>query len=182
MAPPRIEDSWPEDWEAFVAQQRATAVERHSRWDLPAPWLDQVPAFLASVDLDPDGPTSSEALVLLHTEIMPANLLARRGQDGGWDLCGLVDLEPAMRGQREHELVAVAIFLAEGDPTVLGAALAGYGHAPHHLDLAFRRRMMAWTLLHRYGDVASYLQRLPAPTEPTFEALADRWFAVGATR
>jgi len=120
--------------------------------------------------------------VLLHTEIMPANLLARRDEEGRWNLSGLVDLEPAMHGQHEYELVAVAIFLAEGDPVVLGAALARYGYAPHQLDQAFRRRMMAWTLLHRCGNVASYLQRLPAPTEPTFEALADRWFTVEAAR
>lgn len=167
--------------EAFVAQQRATAVERHRGWELPAPWLEQVHAFLASVDLDPGEPARSERLVLLHTKIMPANLLARCEEDDRWNLFGLVDFEPTMRGQREYDLVAIAVFLAEGDPPVLGAALDEYGYAAHQLDDAFRLRMMAWTLLHRYGNVAAYLQHLPAPAEPTFEALADRWFAVEAT-
>lgn len=157
-----------------------TAVPRHGRWEMPAPWLDQVSAFLVSVGLDLGEPAGSEQLVLLHTEIMPANLLARRGEDDRWDLCGLVDLEPAMHGQREYELDALAIFLAEGDPIVLGAALDAYGYAPDQLDEAFRRRLMVWTLLHRCGNVATDLQRLPPPPDPTFEALADRWFTVGA--
>ena len=182
IEPPRIKGPWPESWKAFIAHQRATAVQRHSAWGLPAPWLEQVPAFLDSVDLDPGQIPSSEDLVLLHTEIMPANLLAQRDQNGRWNLSGLIDLEPAMYGQHEYELVAVAIFLAEGDPAVLGAALTGYGCVPYQLDQDFRRRMMAWTLLHRYGNLASYLQRLPAPPEPTLKALADRWFAVEATR
>lgn len=182
VEPPRIDGAWPEDWAAFVTAQRASAVERHRGWGLAAPWLEQMPAFLAALDLAPRTPPGSEPLVLLHTEVMPANLLARRDERGGWRLSGLVDLEPALVGQREYELVAVAIFLAEGDPVVFGAALTGYGYAADQLGEAFRRRMMAWTLLHRCGNVASYLERLPAPAEPAFEALADRWFAVQAAR
>ena len=37
--------------------------------------------------------------------------------------------------------------------------------------------MLAWTLLHRYGNLAWYLRRLPEPDRPALDALADRWFA-----
>jgi hygromycin-B 7''-O-kinase len=39
-----------------------------------------------------------------------------------------------------------------------------------------RRRLLAYTLLHRYSDLPWYLQELPAPPEPTLEALADSWW------
>jgi hygromycin-B 7''-O-kinase len=35
---------------------------------------------------------------------------------------------------------------------------------------------MGWTLLHCYGNLAAYLRRLPAPSPPTLDALAARWF------
>jgi hygromycin-B 7''-O-kinase len=35
---------------------------------------------------------------------------------------------------------------------------------------------MAWTLLHRYSSLASYLRRLPEPPEPTLDALGECWF------
>jgi hypothetical protein len=34
---------------------------------------------------------------------------------------------------------------------------------------------MAWTLLHHYRSLMSYLRRLP---EPTLDALAERWFGM----
>ena len=51
-----------------------------------------------------------------------------------------------------------------------------YGYAPSDLDHAFGRRLLAWLLLHRHGNLAAFLRRLPRPRERTFEALAERWF------
>ncbi len=35
--------------------------------------------------------------------------------DRTWRLCGLIDFEPAMRGEREYEFVSVGVFAAQGD-------------------------------------------------------------------
>lgn len=174
IAPPTIEDWWPHDWPAFVAEQRATAPDRHGRWGLPQPWLDQVEDFLDEVVL------ATDPQVLLHTEIMPANLLAAPGADGRWSLTGLIDFEPAMRGSHEYELVAIAVFLAGGDPTILREALIAYGYATTDLDHELSRRLLAWTLVHRFGDAAAFLDMLPAPHAPTMHALATSWFGVTA--
>ncbi|NAZ78276.1 phosphotransferase, partial [Kineococcus sp. T13] len=161
VTPPAVEDWWPQDWAAFVREQRATAVERHHRRGLPQPWLEQVDDFLDRTPLSP-GPR-----VLLHTEVMPANLLAALDASGRWSLSGLCDFEPAMRGQHEYELVAIAVFMAGGDPTVLREALIGYGCDATHLDEDLSRRLLAWTLLHRFGDVAAFSEFLPRPPSPT---------------
>ncbi|WP_432537289.1 phosphotransferase family protein [Kineococcus arenarius] len=172
IAPPVIEDWWPQDWPNFVAEQRATALERHHRWGLPQPWLDQVDAFLDRV------PLATQPQVLLHTEVMPANLLAAQDEGGRWSLCGLCDFEPAMRGTPEYDLVAVAIFIAEGDPTILREALLAYGYEAAQLDDDLSRRLLAWTLLHRFGNAAAFFDLLPTPHTPTLPALATSWFGV----
>lgn len=174
---PPVVQGWPPDWAEFVAAQRASAVSRHRAWGLPEHWVGQVPGFLDGVDV---GRESAEELVLLHTEVMPANLLAAQDTSGRWSLSGLCDVEPALHGQREYDFVAVGIFLAQGDPAVLGAALGAYGYSPDQLDHDLARRVMAWTLLHRCGNLARYLPRLPQPSTPTLDALATRWFSTDA--
>jgi hygromycin-B 7''-O-kinase len=172
---PSIEGWWPQDWSDFVADQRVTAVQRHRRWELPQPWLDQIDTFLAQT------PLPTQPRVLLHTEIMPANLLAAQDESGRWSLSGLCDFEPAMRGSHEYDLVAVAIFMAGGDPTILREALLAYGYEAAQLDDELSRRLLAWTLIHRFGDVASYFDLLPTPHAVTLPALATSWFGITAS-
>ena len=171
---PAVPGREPHCWEPFVAEQTVTAVGRHRRWGLPERWLEQVPAYLTSVELAPERP------VLLHTEVMPANLLACDDGEGMWSLTGLCDFESAMHGSHEYDFVAVGVFLAEGDPVVLREVLTGYGYATDRLDADLSRRLLAWTLLHRYGNVSSYLRRLPLPVSPTLDALAESWFGTSA--
>ena len=172
VSPPTVEDWWPQDWAGFVDGQRVTARQRHQRWGLPQPWSEQIDDFLDRTPLLP-GPE-----VLLHTEVMPANLLAAPDADGRWSLSGVCDFEPAMRGHHEYELVAIAVFMAEGDPTVLREALTAYGYDATRLDEDLSRRLLAWTLLHRFGDVSAYFAFLPRPPAPTLPALALAWFGV----
>ncbi|NAZ85155.1 phosphotransferase family protein [Kineococcus indalonis] len=174
--PPPLQDWWPRDWPAFVAAQRAGAHRRHHRWGLAQPWLGLVEDFLDRTTL----PT--EPQVLLHTEVMPANLLAVPDASGRWSLSGLCDFEPAVRGSCEYDLVAIAVFMAAGDPTVLREALIAHGYDAAQLDEDLSRRLLAWTLLHRFGDAAAFFDLLPAPPTPTMPALARSWFGLTPSR
>jgi hygromycin-B 7''-O-kinase len=164
---PDIDDWFPADFDEFEQDQRAGCAGRHKALGLPGGWVSQIPAFLDGIDLAVPRP------VLLHTEIGRQHLLV--GDDG--TLTGLFDFEPAIRGAAEYEFVGVGCFVAEGDAAFLGRTMRAYGYPADALDVAWRRRMMAWTLLHYYSNLARYLQQLPAPAEPTLESLADRWFA-----
>jgi hygromycin-B 7''-O-kinase len=115
--------------------------------------------------------------VLLHTEVMRQHLLAGEGPDGRWRLCGLVDFEPAMRGEREYEFVAVGVFVAEGDARFLARTMTAYGYRHDQLGPEFRRRLLAWGIVHRYSNLTWWMRRLPEPAQPVLGALADRWFA-----
>ena len=114
--------------------------------------------------------------VLLHTEVMSQHLLVTQTASG-WRLSGLIDFEPAMRGDREYEFAAVGVFVAEGDARFLTRTLTAYGYGREELGPELRRRLLAWGILHRYSHLPGWLQRLPEPAEPTLSALADRWFA-----
>ena len=173
VPPPTISDWWPEDWPEFAATRRAQCADEQRACGLPPLWADQIPGFLDAVAL-PSGPP-----VLLHTEIMRQHLLVSYDHEGRWRLSGLIDFEPAMRGEREYEFVSVGVFAAEGDARFLARTLTSYGYDRDQLDPGLRRRLLAWGLLHRYSNLNWWMERLPQPVRPTLEALADRWFATG---
>ena len=169
LALPQVPEWWPLDWDEFVAQQRAGCVERQRARGLADEWLAQIPA---AIDVD----LTSRPLVLVHTEVMREHLLVKRDAAGAWRFSGLIDFEPATAGAREYEFVGVGCFVAQGDRRFLRAVLTAYGFTDDKLDAAFRQRLMAWTLLHYYSNLPAWMERMPAPSEPTFAALADAWY------
>ncbi|MFI7047716.1 phosphotransferase family protein [Streptosporangium sandarakinum] len=169
VAPPEV--LGPPDWTAFCAERAEATVEENRAGGLDRMWLERIPEFLESADLDPGEP------VLLHTEFMDAHLLLRE-EAGAWRPSGLFDFEPAMRGAREYDLVAVGIFLTRGDRVLMRAFLDGYGY-PEERRAALPRKVMAYALLHVYSHLPWYFREVPAPGATTFDELADRWFGVG---
>ena len=158
----------PADWDAFVHDQRASAVERQRAKGLDAAWLAQLPAFLESV------PTEVPSRrVLLHTEVMREHLLVTEAA-GAWSLSGLFDFEPAMRGAPEYELAAVGVFVSCGGPRYLRTLLRAYGYRDHELDEGLARRLLGQAIVHRYSNLRWYLERLPVLAAPTLDALAVR--------
>jgi hygromycin-B 7''-O-kinase len=159
----------PVDWHAFLNEQVRTCVARHEAEGVAEHWLAQIPAYLASVSLP------IERSVLLHTEIMREHLLVVPTDDGV-RLVGLVDFERAMPGAPEYEFAAVGLFLAEGDHLFLRAVLCAYGVATGEQTAALRRQFLAYSLLHRHGNLRWFLERLPVPSASTLEELADIWW------
>jgi hygromycin-B 7''-O-kinase len=168
---PQIDDWWPSDWPSFVAGQRAQCVSEQQALGLPALWADQIADFLDGVALPSRPP------VLLHTEVMRQHLLVTEDREGAWRLSGLIDFEPAMRGDREYEFVGIGAFVAEGDARFLAQTLNSYGYQPDQLGPDLRRRLLALGILHRYSNLSWWMHRLPEPARPTLDALADCWFA-----
>jgi len=164
VQPPAIP---PDDWAEFVARQRAACEQEQRDLGLALEWAAQIPGFLDSVAF------RETPQALLHTEIMREHLLVSQDRQ----LSGVIDFEPAMRGAPEYEFVALGLFAAAGDARFLRRALLAYGYSDGELDSGLRRRLMGWTILHRYSHLSAYLTRLPPPSTATFEAAADQWFA-----
>jgi len=160
------------DWGAFLAAQRASAVERQRARGLDERWLAQIPGFLDAWMPPLEGPRA-----LLHTELMREHLLVSPAP-GRWHVTGLFDFEPAMVGAPEYDLASFGLFVSCGDGCFLRRALRAYGYAEGALDGALPRRLMAYALLHRYSNLRWYLDRLPAPGATSLDALAARWWAL----
>lgn len=164
------------DFEAFLAEQRRTCVERQARCGLEERWLAQIPDFLASVAL------GSPAPVLLHTEIMREHVLVCE-HGGAFRLSGLIDFEPAMLGHPEYELASVGLFVSEGDAEILGAVLRGYGMPADALGPHLSQRCMAYALLHRYSKLTWYLDRMPPRAGvTTLQDLARQWWPLATAQ
>lgn len=171
VAPPLIENWWPEDWPAFVAAQHAGCAARQRELGLPPAWVEKLPSFLDDVTL------RSGRLVLLHTEVRRQHLLVAQDHVGAWQLSGLIDFEHAMLGAREYEFAAAGVYVAQGDHRFLRRVLTAYGYTGGELDPDLRQRLLAWAILHRYSNLPAWLRRLPQPSFPTLASLAERWFA-----
>ncbi|MFF1375656.1 aminoglycoside phosphotransferase family protein [Streptomyces sp. NPDC058308] len=156
----------PDDWGAFLARQRAGAVERQRGCGLAEHWLAQIPGFLDTVPL-PDVESVRQP-ALLHTEFMRQHLTV--DPDDGWRLTGLLDFEPAMIGDRAYDFVGVGLFVTRAEPGLMDRFMKAYGRS---FD---PRQLLAYTLLHVYSNLSWYLRELPAPPEPTLDALAEAWF------
>ncbi|MET9827777.1 aminoglycoside phosphotransferase family protein [Streptomyces sp. NPDC006385] len=149
-------------WGAFVDRRRDGAVEGQRGRGLSADWLEQIPAFLASVPLP-----RTEQRSLPHTEVMRRRFLV---DPDGRRLTGLVDFEPAMIGDRAYDFVGVGPFVTRGDPRLPARLSQSYGTAFAPAVL------LAYTLLHEFSDLARYLRELGAPADGTLPSPADAWF------
>jgi hygromycin-B 7''-O-kinase len=162
-------------WDGFIREQARRCVELQRGRGLDERWLEQIPDFLREVGLPTADPPA-----LLHTEIMRTHVFAERAGDGCWSVSGLVDFEPAMRGATDYEFASVGLFLTRGSGAALRSLLLAYGLREADLGLPLQRRFLVCTLLHRYSNLAAYLELLPpGGGARTLDDLASRWWAVG---
>ncbi|MBN2384424.1 aminoglycoside 3'-phosphotransferase/choline kinase family protein [bacterium] len=169
MIPPAQSDLPRPHWSQFRDTQQERCLERQKQLKLDQYWLDQIPGFLDTVSFP--APQSSRH-VILHTEIMNQHLLVER-DSGSNRIKGLIDFEPAMIGDFEYELAAIALFVCGQDPYLFPLFLEHY--RPDLLgDPELTRRVLAYILLHRYSNLAWYLTFMP-PVR-SFEECLEYWF------
>lgn len=161
------------EWSSFIFARAERCVEQQGADGLSEHWLEQIPAFLDSQDLQA---AADAQQVLLHTEIMREHVLVEPGPDG-WLLSGLLDFEPARLGAAEYELASAGVFLAAAEPDLLRSFLYGYGYRDADLTEQLQERILLYTLLHRYSKLRWYLERLPPRRASTLQELAREWFA-----
>jgi hygromycin-B 7''-O-kinase len=159
-----LTDTWPE----FITGRVAECVAHHRAHGVADSWLRQMPAFLSAAEpLVPPGYAS----VLLNNDLHQWHL--RAAQEGGaWHLTGLFDFDDARLGYYQYDFATTGLFLLAGRPDLWRAFLGAYG-GPVVADRAMGRRLLAYTLLHRYRDF-NWLRAtfVPAFQGTTLEELA----------
>jgi hygromycin-B 7''-O-kinase len=154
-------------WKSFLEAQVAGCYSRHEKIGLREDLLKQIPDFLNSVKLD------EVSLCFLHTEVMRDHVFF---SDGNGELAfqGFIDFEPSMAGAPEYDFASVGVFLASGDRGAIAAFYEGYGCQEKLLDPDFKRRVMAYLLLHKYSNLKWYLQFMP--DAKSLDELAELWW------
>ena len=159
------------DSSAFIKKQINSAKKRQAECKLPHIWLEQIDEFLAPLKLPEDG-------AFLHTELMRDHLLVTE-TDGKWQFSGLFDFAESMTLPTEYEFASVGLFVTGGDAELLRHYLLAYGYEESALNFDFSRRLLAFTLLHRYANLSWYLSFLaPAVGATKLDDLARRWFSM----
>lgn len=146
------------DWSQFLAAQVAALAAHH----LPVPELDwnpeqEFPTFFDSLEGILSQPFQT---VLLLADITREHVFAVH-RDRKWQVVGYLDFGDAMLGHPDYEMVAPGLEIAGGDPEILSALLIAAGYPENALDQSLSRRLMAYTLIHRYVDLAAVLSLVP---------------------
>ncbi len=156
-------------WTEYLVQQVRGCLARHEKLGLRNDLLQQIPNFLESTNLG-----LIESSAFLHTEVMRDHVFFDQTEDQHLRLTGFLDFEPSMIGDRDYDFASDGLFLSSGDPRALRAFFEGYGNLEVAQTQAFRRRIMAFLLLHKYSNLKWYLEFMPSAD--SLEELADlRW-------
>lgn len=136
-------------WPQFLAKQIANCAEQHRAKGLPMALLQQLPAYLASIE---EELPKFEKPVLLTGEYTPMNFLVNQ-VDGVWHISGLIDFGDAMLGLSEYDLLGPGAFLIQGDKQLLHVFLTAYGYLPHEMTEVLSHQLTALMLLHKYSNL-----------------------------
>jgi aminoglycoside phosphotransferase (APT) family kinase protein len=122
--------------------------------------------FVDSIEL-PERPW-----VPIHTELYEAHIYLLDGRP-----TALIDFADARTGHPDYEWAALAEFVFQGEPGLLGACLAAYGEPPDRLGPERSRQLCAWSLLHRFASLPRALAAAGSPPPPDLDALSRRLFS-----
>ena len=156
------------DWDAFARERAEVCVAFQRKHKLGEDALAAIPAILdQGTPWVPDGRRG-----LLHADLHHEHvLLEARGDE--WELTGVLDFGDTVVGHPEYDLITPAFFVARGQP---GASRALFEAAGFRCDERASRRLMAWSVMHRYNALARFLDG--AHDAAALESLRLRYWPV----
>lgn len=156
------------DWPRFAEARVAACMDFQRRHGLGEAAVEAIPAVLAGgAPLVPDARRA-----LLHADLHHEHVMLTQ-RDGTWTLSGLLDLGDAVVGHPDYELVTPAFFVVDAST---GARAAFFDAVGFRCDERASRRLMAWSVLHRFNALSRYLT---APHDAqVFESLRARYWPV----
>jgi len=143
-------------WERFVETQVNSCVEYHcQKQSLPPHLLEHIPGYLLEAMPLFDGNFSP---CIVNSDITNDHILLSVRNDW-WEITGFIDFGDVEMGHNEYEFVCVGLDLLACDMNLFRAFLKAYGYEGQ-IDEKFGKRMMAYSLLHRYIDFRPFIERL----------------------
>ncbi|MCB8945313.1 MAG: aminoglycoside phosphotransferase family protein [Ardenticatenaceae bacterium] len=131
-------------WAEFVANRRANCLaELRQKEIVPESVLAECADFLARVEVGGERP------ILINADLTEDHLLLVP-HEGQWRISALIDWADTEVGAREYEWIALWFGLCQRDGAMFREILRVYD-ADLRLDDDFYERVLAYTLLHRFG-------------------------------
>lgn len=161
----------PDSWAALAAARLAAAPRELAELTaLPSRVLAQAADLLEHTDW------ALDAGVIVHADVTEDHVLVEQ-QVEGWRLSSLIDWADAEVAAASYEWVALWFGVCDREPGLLQTLLAAYDPTLV-LDSGFTERLLAFTLLHRFGPqiIAHVLTAEEQRTCRSLEALADRLY------
>jgi hygromycin-B 7''-O-kinase len=155
----------PAAWAQFLAKRRADCIaELRQKSYLPETVLAELAAFIRAIDLRVERP------ILINADLTEDHLLLIK-RENQWHISALIDWADAEVGAPEYEWIALWFGLCQRDGAMFREILRVYDPG-WRLDDAFLDRVMAFTLLHRFG--AGIIEHVLAQDgRPPISTLAD---------
>ncbi len=137
------------DWPAFIEQQRASVVARHDAPSTPRGWVADLRDRVDSIVPELAQPNRRVAMTadITHEAVLVAEV------GGRLEVTGVVDFGDALVGDPAYDFVSPATFLVRGRRELLTALFDGYGILAEDQTDALRRRLMGYSLLHRFSTI-----------------------------
>lgn len=154
------------NWDLFLSEQSKNCTARQIQVGLSSDLIKQIPAFLKSVIF------TNERISFLHTEVMKDHVFF----DENLNFQGFIDFEPSRLGHYEYDFASVGVFLTSGDSLALRAFFEGYDLVEMASTKEFKRRALAYTLLHQYSNLKWYLEFMPNAS--SLDELAELWWKI----
>jgi len=163
-------------WDAYVALRRQEAIASFAESKtLDASLLSEATRFL-------DGfPVQDQPLVLVNADLTEDHLLLVE-ENGTWTISALIDLADGLVAPAAYEWPALWFGLLGRDREGLDAFLHAY-HPGWKSDDSFRRKLIGYTLLHRFGRnmLSDALERMGHPKTGSWAELSNLLFWPEAT-
>jgi hygromycin-B 7''-O-kinase len=157
-------------WRTLIQRRLKECEHQQRKEGVPEYFLQQIPAFLTKAS--PLFPQDFKPTMLCG-DWHQHHLLVTE-QRGRWKLCGLFDFDDAQIGFHEYDLASVGLFMTYGQSELLQTFLLEYGYASKDLNESLTRRLMAYSLLHRYRKL-NWIQKelVRKPSIASLEELAQ---------
>jgi hygromycin-B 7''-O-kinase len=155
------------DWPSFVEKQIQECIDQLPRSGMSERWNQSILELLE--DLPPLFEPGFQP-VLLSADVTDEHILVSKHK-GRWELTGFVDFGDAMLGHSYYEFAAPGCCITRSSPALQRTMLLAYGFSEDQLNGTMARKLMAYTLIHRFINIPDLL-KLFAPQQPTdFAAL-----------
>lgn len=141
------------DWQTFIKNQYLNVVANQQKSKLSQKLFADLKDYVdeSYIDYNP-------TLRLLTGEYTPFNLLFNK-ENSKWKLTGVIDFADCFLGDPEYDLLGPILFMFNGKKEFTTSFLISYGYTEEDLNDSFRKKLMIYTILHRFSNIEYYISK-----------------------